>query len=130
MARPKPISERSATGAIERVYHEIKQTLRVSGVPFNFRTLAGFGNILPLFWDELHFNLQTREFEAGADRLRARAAQSAAALLPPRGQSRIMLGESQRFQIQRALKLYHYMNPKLLLFTSALKISLHGESIG
>ena len=41
-----------------------------------------------------------------------------------------MLGESQRFQIQRALKLYHYINPKLLLLTSALKISLHGENIG
>jgi hypothetical protein len=130
MARPKPVSERSATSEIERVYHEIKQTLRVSGVPLNFRTFAGYGNILPLFWDELHANLQTRDFETSADHLRVRAAQSAAVLMPSRAQARIMLGESQRFQIQRALKLYHYMNPKILLLTSALRISLHGESIG
>jgi Halocarboxylic acid dehydrogenase DehI len=130
MARPKPISERVATGEIERVYHEIKQTLRVTGVPLNFRTIAGYDNILPLFWDELHSNLQTRDFETGADRIRARAAQSSAALLPAHGQPLVMLGESQRFQIQRALKLYHYINPKLLLLTSALKISLHGENIG
>jgi hypothetical protein len=130
MARPKPISERSATGDTERVYHEIKQTLRVTGVPLNFRTFAGYDNILPLFWDELHANLQTREFENSADLIRARAAQSAASLLPIHAQPRTMLGESQRFQIQRALKLYHYVNPKLLLLTSALKISLHGETIG
>ena len=130
MARPKPISERSATGEIERVYHEIKQTLRVSGVPLNFRTLAGYENILPLFWDQLHPNLQTRDFETSSDRIRVRAAQSAVSLLSSRGQARVMLGESQRFQIQRALKLYHYINPKLLLLTSALKISLHGENIG
>jgi len=130
MARPKPISERSATGEIERVYHEIKQTLRVTGVPLNFRTFAGYDDILPLFWDELHANLQTRDFETGADRIRARAVQSATALLPAHGQARIMMGESQRFQIQRALKLYHYINPKLLLLTSALKISLQGETLG
>jgi hypothetical protein len=129
MARPKPISERSATGEIERVYHEIKQTLRVTGVPLNFRTFAGYDNILPLFWDELHANLQTRDFENSADHIRARAAQ-AAKLLPANTQARTMLGESQRFQIQRALELYHYINPKLLLLTSALKISLHGENIG
>lgn len=130
MARPKPVSERNATGEIERVYHEIKHTLRVSGVPLNFRTLAGYGTILPLFWGELHPNLQTREFETSGDRIRARAAQAAAALTPARPQALVMLGESQRFQIQRALKLYHYMNPKLLLLTSALRISLHGENIG
>ncbi len=130
MARPKPLSERSATGEIERVYHEIKQTLRVSGVPLNFRTLAGYDNILPLFWDELHPNLETLEFEASSDRIRARGAQSAALLTPVRTHPHVMLGESQRFQIQRALKLYHYVNPKLLLLTSALRISLHGETIG
>jgi hypothetical protein len=130
MARPKPISERSAGGEIDRVYHEIKQTLRVTGVPLNFRTLAGYDGILPLFWDQLHPNLQTRDFETSSDRIRVRAAQSAASLFPARGMTRVMLGESQRFHIQRALKMYHYINPKLLLLTSALKISLHGENIG
>jgi hypothetical protein len=130
MARPKPISERSATGEVERVYHEIKETLRVTGVPLSFRTLAGYENILPLFWDQLHSNLQTRDFDTSADRIRVRAAQASALLVPSRGQARVLLGESQRFQIQRALSLYHYVNPKILLLMSALKISLHGENIG
>jgi hypothetical protein len=31
-SKPKQVSEREAEGEIERVYHEIKQTLRVSGI--------------------------------------------------------------------------------------------------
>jgi hypothetical protein len=130
MARPKPVPERNATGDIDRVYHEIKQTLRVSGVTLNFRTLAGYKNVLPLLWDELRPNLETREFEDDADRIRVRAAQLARLLLPSRSQPRMLLGESQRYHIQNALKLYHYINPKLLLLMSALKVSLHGENIG
>ncbi len=130
MARPKPVPERNATGETDRVYHEIKQTLRVSGVTLNFRTLAGYKNVLPLLWDELQPNLETREFEDGADRIRARAVQLAAALASPHPQPLVILGESQRYQIQSALKLYHYIDPKILLLTSALRVSLQGESIG
>jgi hypothetical protein len=130
MARPKPVPERKATGETERVYHEIKKTLRVSGVNLNFRTLAGYGKALPLLWDEARCNLETRNFEDGADRIRSRAAQGAQFLAASPLRRHTRLGDSQRYQIQNALKLYHYVNPKLLLLTSALKVSLHGESIG
>ena len=40
--KPKPVKEIEATGEIERVYHEIKQSMRVSGINLNFRTWAGF----------------------------------------------------------------------------------------
>ena len=129
MARPKPVPERNANGETERVYHEIRQTLRVSGVPLIFRMLAGYRNILPLIWDELRPNLETREFENSADRIRARAVQTAQTLLSSNKPS-ILSGESQRYQIQRALTLYHYIDPKILLLTSALTISLHGETVG
>jgi hypothetical protein len=130
MARPKPVPERSATGDTERIFHDIKQTLRVSGVTLNFRMLAGYKNVLPLLWDELRPNAETRDFEEGADRIRSRAVHAAMQLSPNHAQPEVLLGESQRYQVQRALKLYHYINPKILLLTSALKVSLHGESIG
>src|SRR3712207_8928227 len=34
------------------------------------------------------------------------------------------------FQIQAALDLYHYANPKLLLFTAAVRLALSGELAG
>lgn len=40
------------------------------------------------------------------------------------------LGESQVYQVRAALALYHYVNPKLLVLTSAIKLTLDGERIG
>lgn len=37
------------------------------------------------------------------------------------------LGESQAFQVNEALKLYHFVNAKLLLFTSVVKLALSDE---
>ncbi len=36
--KPKLIKKTEATGEIESVYHEIKQSMRVSGINLNFRT--------------------------------------------------------------------------------------------
>lgn len=73
LVKAKPVGEREATGDIERVYHEIKQILRVSGVNLNFRTWAGYGKFLPAMWDAIRPNLETRIFEGGADQIRAAA---------------------------------------------------------
>ena len=53
LSKPKQVSEREAEGEIERVYHEIKQTLRVSGINLNFRTWADYEKFLPLMWDSM-----------------------------------------------------------------------------
>jgi hypothetical protein len=42
----------------------------------------------------------------------------------------VRLGESQRYQVQAALDLYHYVNPKLLVLTSAVRLAVDGETIG
>lgn len=122
-----PVSEHEATGEIERVYHEICQTLRVSGVNLNFRTWAGYENLLPVLWDGLRPNCETRGFEGFADALRAHAAQAALSFSRIDADESIRLGKSQAFQLKKSLQLYHFVNPKLLLFTSAVRLALRGE---
>lgn len=124
------MSEHEATGEIERVYHEIRQVLRVTGVNLNLRTWATFGRFLPSVWDALRPNLETRAFEDASDRVRAEAVAAAEKL--PRLDALVgpSLGESQRYQIQAALDLYHTINPKLLVLTSAVRLALDGEKIG
>lgn len=130
LGKKKPVSEREAEGEIERVYHEIRQVLRVSGVNLNFRTWATFERFLPAMWDVLCPNLQTRDFENAADRVRSNAVAAAAGLPQLDALAGLRLGESQRYQIQAALDLYHYINPKLLVLTSAVRLALDGEKLG
>jgi len=130
LGKPKPVAEHEAEGDIERVYHEIKQTLRVTGVNLNFRTWAGYGQFLPAMWDAARPNAETRAFEEGADRLREQAARAAASLGRLNAASGLTLGKSQGYHIRAALDLYHYINPKLLLLTSAVRLALRGEPVG
>lgn len=130
LGKSKPVAEHEASGEIERVYHEIKPTLRVSGVNLNFRTWAKHEKFLPLMWDAVRPNAETRTFEQSADRVRAEAAEAAQALGPLGVIADVSLGESQSFQIRAALDLYHYVNPKLLVLTSAVRLCLEGERIG
>lgn len=126
--KPKPVKETEATGEIERVYHEIKQSLRVSGINLNFRTLAGYERFFPLMWDAMRPIAETREFENAADEIRSESVKSAAALGKIEAKSKAEPGESQSRQIEKALALYHYINPKLLVFTSKVKQALEGEA--
>jgi hypothetical protein len=127
LSKPKPIAESDAKGEIERVYHEIMQVLRVSGINLNFRTWAGYGQFLPVMWDAIRANLDTRIFEDAADQVRAEAVRMAAQLGRVDVGSRLSLGESQSYQIEKALDLYHYINPKLLVLTSAVRLALVGQ---
>ena len=92
--------------------------------------MAVHGRFLPAFWDALRPNLQTKGFEDAADDVR-RQAVAAASLLGRLGIAHTtMLGESQAFHVRRALDLYHYVNPKLLVLTSAVHLALSGETVG
>jgi len=125
-SKPVPIAEHEARGDTSRIYHEIRQTLRVSGVNMNFRTWAGFPRFFPAMWASMQPIAASQAFESGADHVRGRAAELAGALpAVPTGTS---TGESQRYQIRQALALYHYINPKLLLFTILVRRGLTGEA--
>lgn len=118
LGRTKPIVEHEAEGDIERVYHEIRQVLRVSGVNLNFRSWAAFDGFLPAVWESLAADAGTREFEEAADQLRSSAVKAVGSFAHDAAPAPVP-GESRNFQIDAALRLYHYINPKLLLFTSA-----------
>jgi hypothetical protein len=122
---PQPIAEHEARDETARIYHEIRQTLRVSGVNLNFRTWAGFEHFFPAMWSAMQPIAASQAFESASDAVRARAADLASSL--PACQLRANVGESQRYQIQKALALYHYINPKLLLFTLLVQRGLTGQ---
>lgn len=130
LGKPKPVAEHEAEGEIERVYHEIRQTLRVTGVNLNFRTWAAFDKFLPAMWDAMRPNAETQAFEDAADHVRADAVRAAEKLGRLDAATQVRLGESQTYQLRAALNLYHYINPKLLVFTSAVQLALSGERIG
>jgi hypothetical protein len=129
LRRPKQVKEYEAAGEIERIYHEIQETLRVTGVNLNFRIWARYEKFFPVMWEAVCPNVETRFFENAADQLRAEAVYIAERWARPDITSRMPLGESQRYHIQAALMLYHYINPKLLLIRSSIKLALDGESI-
>src|SRR5580765_4131080 len=125
---PDPVPEFNAGGEIERVYHEVRQSLQVTAVPLLFRIWAAFDNLLPALWDELRPNLETRVFEKAADQIRQEAVRAAWTLRLP-DSTPLALGESRAWQVRSALALYHHINPKLLLIVSAVSQALHGERI-
>jgi hypothetical protein len=124
ISKKVPIAEHEAAGEIDRVYHDIRQVLRVSGINLNFRTWASFDKSFPLLWTALRDNAATYAFEQAADELRAEAVRGALELPRVGATGGVPLGQSQLYQIGAALALYHYVNPKLLILTAAVRIAL------
>jgi hypothetical protein len=130
MARPRQVSEREAHGDVERVLYEMRQVLRVTGLDVTVRTWAGFERFLVGLWEAMGPNAETRAFESAADEVRAQAVEAAELLGPLGAWDAVSLGESQRYQLRGALELYHYLDPKMLVFTSAVKLALQDTPVG
>lgn len=128
--KPKQVSEREARGDVERVLHEMKQTLRVTGLDVTVRTWAGFERFLVGMWEALEPSAGTRAFEAAADEVRAQAVGAVEAWERLGAWEAVPLGESQRYQLRAAIELYHDMNAKMLVLTSAVRQALGGELVG
>jgi hypothetical protein len=75
-------------------------------------------------------NAETRAFESAADEVRAQAVEAAERLGPLGAWDAVSLGESQRHQLRGALELYHYLDPKMLVFTSAVQLALRDSPVG
>lgn len=126
----RAIEENDASGSVARIYHQIRQSLRVNGVNLNFRTLAAHPAFFEAAWDAMLPNVETRAFEEAADAIRRAAAEVADRLGRLDAAHAVALGGSQQYQIRKALELYRYINPKLLVFMSAVRLALHGEPVG
>jgi hypothetical protein len=127
---PSPVAEYEATGEIEQIYHDIRQTLRVNGVNLLFRTWAAYDQVLPIVWNAVKPNVETRAFEDASDTVRAAAMIAARQLDALNAREQAGLGESQAYQVRAALSLYHYINPKLLLLICAVKLAVDGDRNG
>lgn len=113
----------------EQIFHEIRQTLRGSGIDPVFRAWAADDEFLRLLWPQLKHNAQARSFEDAAESLR-RTASLCAQEMGRMGTDLAHLGESQVYQIRQALKLYSYLAPKILILATATRLALEGKSVG
>ncbi|MGP0593683.1 halocarboxylic acid dehydrogenase DehI family protein [Nitrospira sp. T9] len=116
-----PIPEEEADKELDGIFHEIKQVFRVSGVNLNFRTWATYPKFFPVLWESIRPVAETRLFEESSNHIRALAARLAEKLPRLDAATSVGLGESQIFQIQATLDLYHYINPKLLVISSVVE---------
>lgn len=126
----RPVEEREAQAPTARIYHEMKQTLRVTGVGFNLRAWAAYDRFFAAMWEAVRPNCETRAFEEAASRIRAEAVSAADHIGRVGALARAGLGESQAYQAEASLMLYHYLDPKLLLLTSAVRLALEGRAHG
>lgn len=129
LKRARSVEAHEAEGETERIYHEIGQVLRVTGVDLLFRVLATHERYLSAMWQEVRPNAETRRFEDAADLLRAKSIELASGMPRVDATSRAPLGESQRFHVQAAHALYQYLQPKALLVTSILRIAIEGDGL-
>lgn len=125
--RPRPVSERKASGRIAQAYHEIRQSLRVTGVDSRLRLWASHGEFFPMLWEAVRPNVETKAFEDASDRLRSEAVRAADRAGRAAARQHAGLGESQDFHVRGILKLFHYAEAKHLLLFSMIAQALDGD---
>jgi hypothetical protein len=124
LSSPEPIAEHEASDELDEIYHDIRQTLRVTGINLVFRALAPYSKALPTIWHEVAPLASKQSFEEASDKLRSKAVQAAASLGALAVRDAVRAGPSQSYQIEEALRLYHYINPKLLLLVAVLRLMI------
>lgn len=117
---PAPILEETASPAIQRLYVDIRSTLRTPLVSPLFLVLANYPDYLQLAWRQLHPNLQTVYVEQRADAIRTRAVERMTSF----GDFEIAVDDGP---IKGLLRLLHYVNPKLLVVVTALRAATSGQ---
>ena len=115
---PVGVSESEATGKTAAIFADIKSTLRVPIVSLMFRILARYPDYLQVAWQELKPNAQTLYFEQQADEIRRYAVEAVRSL----GQSPELPEAASS-----VLRIFHYVNPKLLLAIGALRSATSGQ---
>lgn len=114
------VLEEYAEGDIKGIFDDIKKTLRVPIVDMVFGMLATEPDYLRVAWRQLHTNAQTLYFEARTDDLRRFAVHSMSEI----GELRTPASDDS---IPGVLRVFHYLDAKLLLAVSALRSSILGQ---
>lgn len=127
----REVSEAEASGAVARLYEEIRRALRSPNVNLIYRLLASRPEYLAAAWQQIGPNLASRYLEREAERLRGLAALevgSAGASLR-RGPEALGVGPADLDRIRAVVDLFNYANPKNLIVVTALRLAFDGRPI-
>lgn len=119
------IYEHQASGNIKLVYEDIKNVLKVPIVNFIFRSLSLYGDFLPYAWDQIRPCMLSINLE-----------NSAASLRSPELKQHVKKINWSRYydhntisRIKEIVKVFRYVNPKLLIMAQAWFEALSGRPI-
>lgn len=114
------VLEDHVEGDLKGIFQDIKETFRAPFVSLVFSALATEPDYLRVAWRQLHTNAQTLYFEEQADEIRRFAVLSMSGI----GELRTPASDQG---ISEALRVLHYLNPKILLAVAALRASILGQ---
>ena len=121
--RPKFVREQAATGATAGIYQEIRESLGLPFVPVPFLIFAAYPRFLELEWAALRPLVQTPEFFALADRLRADGYTRAHSYfqIPDLCQrvEDLRFSSGARHELTDTIEMLHYADALLLLLMCA-----------
>jgi hypothetical protein len=121
------VTEDKATEEVARVYQRIKETLQANVVNFVWRAFAAKPRFLEAAWDRLEPCVD-RGFMEAAGGIRARAIERVreSQIIPDH---RTLLGKDLHEAVQE-LRVFLEVNPRLLILTSAMRMSWKGADVG
>lgn len=125
------VDHHEATGELARVYDDIHSTLRLPWVAFGIRVMSQFPHFVPDAWQALKPVISTHYAEHGADLVR----QASIIPGPPPPDPRPKLlaagwSPTQIENLQHALDLLNYGNPKYLILITAWNEAWHERAAG
>jgi len=113
-----PVSKES-----KRLAYEIRQTLGIKGFVLNLAGSASLAAGLPACWDAVRPCLETSELEDAAAQILSEASSLAEGLGEANGKSSLRLSQVEASHLQAGLDFYHFVLPKMLVLTSALRLA-------
>ena len=125
----KATSSDSAQKESNRLAYEMKQTLGIKGFVLNLTGSAGLATGLPACWDAIRPCMETLELEDATARILNEAASLAQGLGKTNEKSTLQLSQAETAQLQAGLDFYHFVLPKMLVLTSALRLACDQEML-
>ncbi|UFT99384.1 halocarboxylic acid dehydrogenase DehI family protein [Radiobacillus kanasensis] len=119
------VLESEATGRTKELYEDIKEVLQVPVVNFVFRALAHYPTFLEIAWEQVRPNMLTLNMDKTASHLQYPGISNIIPLLPWQTQ----YPPHVLNQLQGTLDIFRYVNPKLLLITSAWTEALSNRPV-
>ena len=113
----------------KRLAYEIKQTLGIRGFVLNLTSSSALAAGLPACWDAVRPCMETPELEDATAQILSEASRLAEDLGDTAHKSSLRLSHDEAAHLQVGLDLYHFILPRMLVLTSALRLACDEELI-